>query len=78
MPKMIMSPAYPRRPGPNPNTAREVLDYVAFWELWNEQRSRFATEAAFFVGMLGYRWGRQASAQRFAARSRWFHQDAAR
>lgn len=53
----------------------DVLDYIAFHELWESQRALYASDAAFFVGMLGYRWGNESSARRYAARKRWFHQD---
>lgn len=54
-------------------TAREVLDYVSFYELWDRLRQQHATDQSFFVTMLGYRWGREQSALRHAVRGRWFH-----
>lgn len=55
--------------------ARLVLDYIAFWELWQSRRPQFASSDAFYVAMLGYMWGREEAARRYAARNRWFHQD---
>lgn len=56
-------------------SSREVLDYVAFYELWTRLRLRSSTDKSFVVTILGYRWGREESARRHARRCRWFHQE---